>query len=441
MKKIIIGLFTICSMAFAEQALLEGKDIFIKNGKAFYITTEQEINGVVINETNGLKSYTTYQKGVKTKQKVLNEKREVVSEVTYDSNGLINGNVLYTDNSSGVTTEGTYKNGIRNGISKSSYYEDLDYEGNFLNGVAHGNAKFLDSNYELLNKTYSNGILATKAEKSIFEEYLTSQMYPLSSITVIEGLAKKDNKLVTGFVFTEKEGSITTGTYYLNGIKKAYFKFVNGFMDYAMIYTQPKNYTEYNFLVDSVLPGQIYTIINYVNDIEQGAYYTYYEDGWRFEGNFENAKLIGKGIYYDEKNKIREVHTYLDNKYTSILYHDYEKGIIEGKLQGEKIGDKWVKTGTAIYYDKDGKLEEEILYSGDTGYSKFYYSNGKIKKEGSINAESGMYLGEVKEYYENGILKGKYNYSDGNLNGKQYYYDELGKEKKVENYDYGTIIE
>ena len=90
--------------------------------------------------------------------------------------------------------------------------------------------------------------------------------------------------------------------------------------------------------------------------------------------------------------------------------------------------------------NKNGVLEEEIVYDGNKGYTKFYYENGKVKKEGYVDAFTNFYEGELKEYYETGTLKAKYNYVDGYLDGNQYYYDEKGIETKVEKYDYGYLV-
>lgn len=439
MKKLLLLFVTIATFAYAD-AFIKESDIYVQDGKVFSLHDDKEITGVMLKEKDGFTYYTTYNQGVKVKEKVLNSSREVVSEYSFDNSGLINGKVMYSDDY-GVSKVSSYTKGIVNGYAKAMYYEDLDYEGNFTYGIANGKIKFLDANAVMQDKLASNGKITTTAEKSLFDTYFAKEFIASSSIKLDKGKAYKGTTLFTGLAFTGTDGYITNATFYNNGEKKAYFEFSLGFMTLATIYTNENTYTEYSFTSFSYVQGMLYTVTNFANNVENGYYSTYYEDGWRFEGTFKDGKLFGKGTYYDENNKIREIHDYLNDKYTAVLYFDFEKNIIEGKLQGEKIDGNWVKTGKATYYTKTGKLDEEIEYNGTKGYSKLYYENGKLKKEGSVDSTSNLFAGEVKEYYETGILKSKLTYTDGYLNGKQYYYNEQGKESKVENYDYGTLLD
>ena len=439
MKKIILIFSILNCFIFAADNFIKENEIFVLSGKAYLLATDKEVNGILLKEKDGLTTYSTYANGIKIKEKVLNSKREVISEYSYDLNGLITGKIKYSDDY-GVTSESEYVNGIRNGFSKAKYYEDTDYEGNFSNGIAHGKIKFLDASYVLQEKTFSNGVIGNTVGKAQFSEYFNGNFVDNEKIKLEKELAYKDKKLFTGFAFKSADGYINSGTYYKAGVKKAYFEFDNGFMTKGLLYTTDKNYTEYKYMSYNFLKGVAYTTTIFVNDTENGPYTTYYEDGWRFEGTFKDGKLIGAGYYYDENNKIKEVHQYLNDTYKSTLYFDYDKKIVEGTLEGKKVNDEWVKTGKAIYYNKNGVLEEEIVYDGNKGYTKFYYESGKLKKEGYVNSYTNYYEGEIKEYYENGVLKAKYNYTDGYLDGNQYYYDEKGVQSKVEKYDYGYIV-
>lgn len=436
MKKIIIVFSIFSYFILAADNFIKESDIFIQNGKAYLLSTEKEVTGVILKEKDGFTTYSTYANGIKTKEKVLNSKREVINEYSYNTNGLISGKIKYSDDY-GVSTDSTYVNGIRNGFSKANYYEDLDYEGNFSYGIAHGKIKFLDTNYVLQEKTFSNGLISSVVGKEQFTEYFNGTFVKDEQIQLNKELAYKDNKLFTGFAFKALDGYISSGTYYKAGVKKAYFEFDNGFMSRALIYSKSNDYTEYKYMSYNFLKGVTYTITEFVNGVENGPYSTYYEDGWRFEGTFKDGKLIGTGYYYDESNKIKEVHQYLNDTYKSTLYFDYDKKIIEGTVEGKKVNDKWIKTGKAIYYNKNGILEEEIMYDGNKGYTKFYYTSGKLQKEGYVDAYTNYYEGEIKEYYESGVLKAKYNYVNGYLDGNQYYYDENGVQTKIEKYDYG----
>ena len=166
---------------------------------------------------------------------------------------------------------------------------------------------------------------AIAKEMGIPKATVNQRLVNSEKIKLEKELAYKNNKLFSGLAFKSTDGYVSSGTFYKMGVKKAYFEFDNGFMNRALIYTSPKNYTEYKYMSYNFLKGVAYTITIFVNDVENGPYTTYYEDGWRFEGTFKDGKLIGTGYYYDENNKIKEVHQYLNDTYKSTLYFDYDK--------------------------------------------------------------------------------------------------------------------
>lgn len=438
MKK-IFWIFVLVSIFTYSDTIIKESDIYFKGNKAYFIVNDKEVDGLLYREQSGFIYYTNYEKGSKVREKILNSKRELISEYSFDNLGLINGTILYSDDY-GIIKETTYSKGIINGFAKASYYEDLDYSGNFSYGIAHGKIKFLDFNYVIQERNVSNGKFVHKEEKYLFAEYFQNDFVRAENIKIENNKAYRDKNLFTGFAFNSQDGYISLGTYYDKGERKAYFEFARGFMTRAIVYSDRNTYTEYRYLTLGFIDGMLYTMVNYSNNKENGAYLVYYEDGWRFEGNFVDGKLFGKGYYYDENNKVREEHDYLNDKYSAIVYYDFEKKHIEGRLQGEKINGQWIKTGKAVYYTRDGKLREEVEYNGLIGYQKVYYESGKIHKETYIDSYTNLFNGEYKEYYENGKLKVKFNYINGYLNGKQYYYDENGRETKVEEYDYGNLL-
>jgi len=70
-----------------------------------------------------------------------------------------------------------------------------------------------------------------------------------------------------------------------------------------------------------------------------------------------------------------------------------------------------------------------------------FYPSGKLKLSGEVDPYTSYYKGEIKEFYETGIIKAKYNYVDGYLSGKQYFYDTKGVQIKVETYDSGELVQ
>jgi hypothetical protein len=240
------------------------------------LATDKEVTGVLLKEKDGFATYSTYSKGVKTKEKVLNSKREVISEYSYDTNGLITGKVRYSDDY-GVTSEAQYINGVRNGFSKANYYEDLDYEGNFSYGIAHGKIKFLDGNYVLQEKTFSNGVINNTVGKTQFSGYFIGNFVNSEKIKLEKELAYKNNKLFSGLAFKSTDGYVSSGTFYKMGVKKAYFEFEENkakvckdkFVSIAIIDDESDYEAFKNFGIDAWIRqgdiSEINHIINLVN--------------------------------------------------------------------------------------------------------------------------------------------------------------------------------
>ena len=214
MKKIILIFAILNCFIFGADSFIKENDIFIQGGKAYLLATDKEVTGVLLKEKDGFATYSTYSKGVKTKEKVLNSKREVISEYSYDTNGLITGKVRYSDDY-GVTSEAQYINGVRNGFSKANYYEDLDYEGNFSYGIAHGKIKFLDGNYVLQEKTFSNGVINNTVGKTQFSGYFIGNFVNSEKIKLEKELAYKNNKLFSGLAFKSTDGYVSSGKWEL----------------------------------------------------------------------------------------------------------------------------------------------------------------------------------------------------------------------------------
>lgn len=443
MKKKIVSFLALSSLVLAANSnVIKESKIFVKDGKAYTLGTEKAITGVILKEKDGLSYYTTYKKGVKLSEKILNSNREVVGEYNFDENGLVTGKVLYTD-SYGIKSESNYLKGLRTGYSKAEYYEDLDYQGDFNYGIAHGKMKYMDVNYILQDKVFADGAVVTgNVGQSVFKPYFDMKFYKQDKITLKDGKATIDNKSLTGTVISEKDGVVDSATSYKNGLKIADFKFNGGFMTEAKVYgSSESSYKLFTFGSLNFLSGVLTSTDNCENNKRNGMSEIFYEDGWKFHGSYKDDLLDGTAHYYDENGILKYVYEYKNNTYKAISYFDYNKKTVESTFEGKYTDkDGWIKSGKAIYYTEDGKVEEEIVYDGYKGYTKFYYPSGKLKMEGYVSSLTDYYEGEFKEYYENGTLKTKWNYAEGYLNGKQFYYDEKGNQTKVEEYDYGYII-
>lgn len=440
MKKILTTLVLLNSLVFAGGIYTEN-EIFVKDGKTYFLSDDKEVSGIVTLTGEGSTSYVTYEKGVKVKEKVLNNKREVIAEYSIDSNNLVNGKSYFT-NESGETIKADYKKGIINGKARQEYYGEFDFEGQFINGVGHGKVTTIDENGENIEYTISNGISKKSLDTYSFSSYFDKDFVDATLIKVDNSISKKDGKNFTGLAFVAENGFIHDASYYTDGVKKADFYFDEGFMYSAKIYKSSNIYELYTFYGE-MNKGILASVMSYTNEDLNGDYKSYSINGERTEGTYLNNELTGKLTTYDVDNKIVSVKVYTNKTYKYTEYFDFEKATIKSTSEGkydDKIGD-WIFTGKALFYNENGFLYNEITYStGNKAYSKEFYPSGKLKLSGEVDPYTSYYKGEIKEFYETGILKAKYNYVDGYLSGKQYFYDTKGVQTKVETYESGELL-
>lgn len=116
------------------------------------------------------------------------------------------------------------------------------------------------------------------------------------------------------------------------------------------------------------------------------------------------------------------------------LFWDFNKTKLQaiGSYYTDKLGNTTMKHGKWLYYDKDGKLEEERNYYKDMLHGKviLYYANSKPKQEGYfyLNRPDSVY----REWNETGRLATEGTYSYGKPFGKWTYYYLDGRKKSEE---------
>ena len=91
MKKIVYIFLLITSFVFSQE-LIKESDIYFKDGKGYFLTNDKEMNGLLYKEKDGLIYYTTYEKGMKIKEKILNSNRQLLSEYFFDNLEIIFSN-------------------------------------------------------------------------------------------------------------------------------------------------------------------------------------------------------------------------------------------------------------------------------------------------------------------------------------------------------------
>ena len=117
------------------------------------------------------------------------------------------------------------------------------------------------------------------------------------------------------------------------------------------------------------------------------------------------------------------------------LYYDFNRSKIQmsGAYYTDKAGATTMKHGKWLYYDRDGKLEEERNYYKDLLHGKvlLLYPNGKPKQEGYfvLNQPDSVY----REWNELGKLavEGRYAYGKPSGTWTTYYLDGRKQSEEV----------
>lgn len=161
--------------------------------------------------------------------------------------------------------------------------------------------------------------------------------------------------------------------------------------------------------------GQLYEITTYVNGVKNGVYERYYENGQLdIKTNYLNGEMDGYWYGY----------------------------YISGKLQGKSYFKNGVKEGESIWYYSNGQIHWQWNFKNGKkhGSSKDFLDDGSIFNEN--NYYYGEYHGSQKRYYgkdekgnNNGVLTQVLNYSYGKKTGKWYYYSDKGELERIETYD------
>lgn len=116
------------------------------------------------------------------------------------------------------------------------------------------------------------------------------------------------------------------------------------------------------------------------------------------------------------------------------LFYDFNKSKIQmvGSYYVDKAGPTTMKHGKWLYYDRDGKLEEERNYYKDLLHGKvlLFYPNSKPRQEGYfvLNQPDSIY----REWNETGRLSVQGSYQFGKPSGTWTYYYLDGRKKSEE---------
>lgn len=158
------------------------------------------------------------------------------------------------------------------------------------------------------------------------------------------------------------------------------------------------------------------------NNEKQGWWKIYNEDG-KYKG-YEPNQLVEEGEY-------------VNNKKTGVWTKYYPNGNKKHELTFANN----VANGYAKIYYRSGQLQEEGIWKTNRweGQYKYYHEDGTLKYQWNYN-ESGKREGEQLYFHENGVLMYIGNWKNGKEAGELIEYYEDGSIKAKRYFDDGNVI-
>lgn len=265
--------------------------------------------------------------------------------------------------------------------SSNKFYEK--YEGQFKNGVRHGEGK-----YYFLNKSWYEGSFINGVKEGKGKEF-----YP-------------DGKLMNIGNYSKCKRHGEAIHYYENG---------NIFYKGNYVYNLFDGFGElYN------TNGKLEYKGEFKDDYKNGLGKLYDTNGViRYKGDFKHSKFCGKGISYYENGNIEYEGEYLkDNRYGEGKYYFRNGNVFEGTFVNGK------KNGKGKEFFPNGFIMNEGNYLNCMrhGYNETYYKNGKIYYDGYYH--NNLSHGFGKLYNKNGKLEYEGNFENGDKNGLGKLYNE-----------------
>jgi antitoxin component YwqK of YwqJK toxin-antitoxin module len=177
----------------------------------------------------------------------------------------------------------------------------------------------------------------------------------------------------------------------------------------------------------------------FVNDIAQGVFKYYYEDGVTVKAIsvFSDSGKVTRTQLFSENGQKMGEGKYINQKKDSVWKYYTEEGI----LLSEENYTKGKKNGSFKTYYKDGTVAEEVTWKNniEEGLWQQYYDNKQLKIKG--NYRNGFLDGKVAAYHLNGKLKTEGTYRDAVKDSTWNYYKETGELDFTEKYALGVLKE
>ena len=192
------------------------------------------------------------------------------------------------------------------------------------------------------------------------------------------------------------------------------------------------------------------------NGLKQGYWVKKEKNGKvKYRGQFKDDVPYGKFKYYNSTGAIVSVleyqspdsvlatHSHPNGKKSGYGYYVNQKkeGVWrfydrEGILSSKVTYANNIKNGVYVVYNLNGSISRETVFINDVenGYRKTYDSTGELLTEGEIldGEKDGMQV-----IYRSGIINIKGAYKHAVRQGDWFFYDQDGKQYKMEHYELG----
>ncbi|MBF0576863.1 toxin-antitoxin system YwqK family antitoxin [Dysgonomonas sp. GY617] len=198
---------------------------------------------------------------------------------------------------------------------------------------------------------------------------------------------------------------------------------------------------------DSVINGKVRIITGYSTEYIDSEFKEGISTGkWEY---FQDNKLVKVLNYIDGYKDGENIHYYPNGEIQSKAY--FVKGVIDGtvfnyypngSIKSEKKWKNGIEDGIDRSYNENGKLWSEINYQNGKaeGKSIMNITGNNINYLQTAFYKNGLREGEFSEVYDNGTIKEKGSYLNGQKNGLWEYNKTDGTKKLTEGYKDGELI-
>jgi len=377
--------------------------------------------------------------------------------------------------------EVNYLNGLKQGVRKTITENEI-VEENFDKDIKQGLTRYFYSDGKLKKEIYYEKGKETGQSKEYSQEGIVINIKEYKNGILIrnENINRTDrNKRKQGVwkLFYEN-GALQQEGFYVSDKKNGYFKeysidgvlkSINKYVD-DELQTDVPELAEYELRTDYYADGSVKVIGSYKDGLPEGIRREYTPDGKiKIAYIFEKGKITGEGIvdekglkqgfwkeFYAENGKLKAEGNYKDNVKTGTWKFYTENEILKqtgnynkngfqngewkwffenGTLQKVENFTNGVLEGICEEYDENGKIRSKGIYQEGQEDGFWFFTTTDYRQEG--NFSYGRRNGIWKHYYDSGQLKFEGNFLDDYPDGKHLFYWENGKIKEERNYVMG----